>query len=68
MVWITKTNDTNPLKAGVHSKPLQLRKKRVVEWDAPIKSFKPKTNGVKLSLRTDLENTKNFNNPNLLKK
>jgi len=40
----------------------------VLEWTRPIKSFKPKTNGVKLSLRTDLENTKNFNNPNHLKK
>ena len=68
MIWITKTNDTNPLKAGVHSKPLQLRQKKVLEWTGPIKSFKPKTNGVKLSLRTDLENTKNFNNPNHLKK
>jgi hypothetical protein len=55
-------------RPGVHSKPLQLRKKKVLEWTRPIKSFKPKTNGFKLSLRTDLENTKNFNNPNHLKK
>jgi len=60
MTWITKTNDKNPQKAGVHSKPLQLRKKRVVKWTRPLKSFKPNTNGVKLSLRTDLKNTKKF--------
>jgi hypothetical protein len=58
MVWITKTNDNNPPKAGVHSKPRQLREKRVVEWAGPIKSFKPNTNGIKPSLRTDQENTK----------
>ena len=47
-------------KQGFTAKRCSYVKKGVVKWTRPLKSFKLNTNGVKLSLRTDLENTKKF--------